>query len=255
MRDLAIEPHEAELVRKIFQMTVNEGYGSHQLAEYANNAGYRTHNGAEFQSNTIRRILKNEIYIGYIVNGNAKSNRIESLRIVSDEDFSFAQEILSQRARVNDDKRTVAMSNKGKALLSGNIFCAHCGCRLATSRYKERYIKRDGTSSGTEYTRYICYHRSHGLNDCDGASTYNAEKVDSAVMDVMRKIFANISGCPEEEKIQEAYKNAMAANHAMCKYRLDQTSKPATSTDRIGHAHGALYHCCFKFPAGTFPPP
>ena len=223
MRDLAIEPHEAELVRKIFQMTVNEGYGSHQLAEYAKNAGYRTHNGAEFQSNTIRRILKNEIYIGYIVNENAKSNRIETLRIVSDEDFNFAQEILSQRTRTNDEKRTIAMSNKGRALLSGNIFCAHCGCRLATSRYKERYIKRDGTSSGTEYTRYICYHRSRGLNDCDGASTYNAERVDSAVMDVMRKIFANISGCPEEEKIQEAYKNAMAANHAMCKYRLDQT--------------------------------
>ena len=56
MRDLAIEPHEAELVRKIFQMTVNEGYGSHQLAEYANNAGYRTHNGAEFQSNIIIKI-------------------------------------------------------------------------------------------------------------------------------------------------------------------------------------------------------
>lgn len=84
---------------------------------------------------------------------------------------------------------------------------------------------RSGTSNETARAavRNICYHRSRGLNDCDGASTYNAEKVDSAVMDVMRKIFANIAGCPEEEKIQEAYKNAMAANHAMCKYRLDQT--------------------------------
>lgn len=109
------------------------------------------------------------------------------------------------------------MSNKGKALLSGNIFCAHCGCRLATSRYKERYIKRDGTSSGTEYTRYICYHRSRGLNDCDGASTYNAEKVDSVVMGIIQEIFANISGCPQEEKIQEAYRNAMSTNHAMQK--------------------------------------
>ena len=72
MRDFAVEPHEAELVRQIFKMTVNEGYGSYQLAEYANSAGFKTHNGAEFQSNTIRRILKNEIYIGYIVNGKAR---------------------------------------------------------------------------------------------------------------------------------------------------------------------------------------
>ena len=217
MRDLAIEPSEAELIRNIFSMTVNEGYGSHQLAEYANNSGFRTHNGAEFQSNTIRRILKNEIYIGYIVNGEARSDRIESLKLISDEDFNFTQEILRQRTKSNDEKRTIAMSNKGKALLSGNIFCAHCDCRLATSRYKESYIKRDGTNSGIEYPRYVCYHRSRGLNDCDGASTYNAEKVDSAVMSIMRRIFANISGCPEEEKIQTAYRNAMSTNHAMQK--------------------------------------
>lgn len=74
---LPIEPSEAELIRKIFSMTVNEGCGSHQLAEYPNNAGFRTNNGTEFQSNTIRRILKNEIYIGYIVNGEARSNRID----------------------------------------------------------------------------------------------------------------------------------------------------------------------------------
>lgn len=213
MRDLVIEPSEAELIRKIFRMTVDEGYGSYQLAEYANNAGFKTHNGAEFQSNTIRRILKNEIYIGYIVNGEARSERIESLRIISDEDFNFTQEILKQRSKSNDEKRTIAMSNKGKALLSGNIFCAHCGCRLATSRYKERYIKRDGTSSGTEYTRYICYHRSQGLNDCDGASTYNAEKVDKVVLDIMRQIFSNISGCPQEKKIHMAYQKAIEANH------------------------------------------
>ncbi len=29
-------------------------------------------------------------------------------------------------------------------------------------------------------------------------------------------------------------------------------SKPATSTDRIGHAHGALYHCCFQTPRRNF---
>ena len=208
MRDLAIEPSEAELIRKIFRMTVDEGYGSHQLAEYTNNAGFKTHNGAEFQSNTIRRILKNEIYIGYIVNGNARSERIESLRLISDEDFNFTQEILRQRTKSNDEKRTIAMSNKSRALLSGNIFCAHCGCRLATSRYKESYIKRDGTNSGIEYPRYVCYHRSRGLNDCDGASTYRADKVDAVVLGIMREIFANISGCPQEEKIQEAYKNS-----------------------------------------------
>lgn len=143
--------------------------------------------------------------------------RIESLRLISDEDFNFTQEILKQRTNTNDEKQTIAMSNKGKTLLSGNVFCAHCGCRLATSRYKARYIKRDGTSSGIEY---VCYHRSRGLNDCDGASTYNAEKVDGVLMGIMRDIFSNISGSPQEEKIQVAYKKAIVSNYAK-QSRLD----------------------------------
>lgn len=136
---LPIEPSEAELIRKILSMTVNEGCGSHQLAEYPNNAGFRTNNGTEFQSNTIRRILKNEIYIGYIVNGEARSNRIESLRLISDEDFNFTQEILRQRTKSNDEKRTIAMSNKGRALLRGNTQKAESRGRSEKTPYRQCY--------------------------------------------------------------------------------------------------------------------
>ncbi len=215
MRDLAIEPAEAEVVRRIFRYTVQEGYGSYQLADMLNREGHRTHSGAMFQSNTIRRILRNPIYIGYLVNGEARSERIEALRIVSDEEFNLAQKILDERTHAGDEKRTIAMTNKGRALLSGNIFCAHCGCRLATSRYKETYHRKDGTSTYVEYGRYVCYHRSRGLNDCDGATTYKADKIDKAVIELMRDIFSRISGCPEEEKIKSAYDKMMAANHSM----------------------------------------
>ena len=213
MRDLAIEPTEAEVVRRIFRLTVNEGYGSYQLSDMLNREGHRTHSGAMFQSNTIRRILKNPVYIGYLVNGDAKSDRIEALRIVSDKEFEMAQKILSERSHLDDEKRTIAMTNKGMALLSGNIFCAHCGCRLATSRHKEEYTRKDGTVTKTEYGRYVCYHRSRRLNDCDGAAAYNADKIDKAIITLMRDIFSKISGCPEEEKIQSAYNKMMAANH------------------------------------------
>lgn len=213
MRDYAVEPHEAEAVRKIFRMTVTEGCGSYQIAEYLNNAGYRTHGGAKFQSVNVLRILKNKIYCGYIKNGDAISNRIEALQIIDDREFELAQEILRQRAHKEDEKRTIAMTNKGRALLSGNVFCAHCGCRLATSRYKESYTKRSGETSNTEYVRYVCYHRSRGLNDCDGASTYNAEKIDKEIIRVMTLMFSHISGCPQEEKIQATYRRLMAENH------------------------------------------
>jgi hypothetical protein len=106
----------------------------------------------------------------------------------------------------------VAMSNKSKALLSGNVFCAHCGCRLATSRYKEDYQYQDGREKHTEIVRYICYHRSRGLNDCDGATTYNGERIDRMVENVMRRMFAHVTECPEEEKIKATFQNLMASN-------------------------------------------
>ena len=134
MRDLAIDSAEADMVRRIFRLTLSEGAGSYQIAATLNKEGFRTHGGAEFQSNHILRILKNPIYCGYLKNGEATSARMEELQIIDDHDFAMVQEILRQRAHKSDEKRTIAMSNKGKALLSGNVFCAHCGCRLATSR-------------------------------------------------------------------------------------------------------------------------
>ena len=35
-------------------------------------------------------------------------------------------------------------------------------------------ICNDGSVKETEYGRYVCYHRSRGLNDCDGATTYKS---------------------------------------------------------------------------------
>ena len=129
--------------------------------------------------------------------GDVQSERIDFLQIISDSDFFKAQEILEQRSRKDESKRTIAMTNKGKALLSGNIYCAHCKSRLATTSYTERYRRKDGSLYEKPSSRYLCYHRSRGLNDCDGATTYVAKKIDEAVINAMRKIFTNISGCPQ----------------------------------------------------------
>ena len=225
VRDLVPKPGEFEMRAKLYEMVLYEGYGSHQLARFLTESGYKTVNGANFTSNAVLRILKNPISRGIFEKGGVESERIPELQAVSDTVFFGVMKILEQRNRKNESKRTIAMTNKGRALLSGNIYCAHCGCRLATSRYKERYVRNDGTVKESEYGRYVCYHRSRGLNDCDGASTYKSEKIDSVVIEVMRKIFANISGCPQEEQIQSAYKKMIANNLQMQKKLTCQLQK------------------------------
>ena len=51
-------------------------------------------------------------------------------------------------------------------------------------------------------------------------------------MSIMRRIFSNIFGCPEEEKIQEAYRNAMSTNHAMQK-KIDSIFRRTESSLRF----------------------
>ena len=224
MKDLDLDPTESVEVQKIFSMFTEEGYGSYQIAEYLNRKGLQTHGGTNFQSINVLRILKSPIYCGYLKNGNAKSERIGAFQIIDDATFEKAQMILSQRAQKDDEKRTIAMTNKGKALLSGNVFCAHCGCHLATTSYKSAGTKVNENGIREEQIRYLCYHRSRGLNDCNGAGTYNAKKVDAEILELMRSMFARISGCPEEEKIASAYKKTMEANHKR-QQQLDSSLK------------------------------
>ena len=105
MRDLVINETEAEIVKMVFKMTIEQGYGSHRMAEYLNRLGYLTHKNAPFQSSYILRILKNQIYRGFLERGDVKSERIEALQIISDADFFKVQNILSQRANKSDELR------------------------------------------------------------------------------------------------------------------------------------------------------
>lgn len=212
--DLVVDPEFVPVVQKLFSMVVDEGYGSYQLATWLNNQGYKTVNNKNFQSNNILRILRNEIYRGYFVRGDARSERIESMQIISDQTFFRVQEILEERTGKDEHKRSVSMSNKGKALLGGNLFCAHCGCRMVASRRTEKNQRKDGTFNVREYGIYVCYHSSRKLNDCNGPTTYKADKIEKCVLETVHEIFSNIAGCPEEEKIQLAYKRSVEANHA-----------------------------------------
>jgi hypothetical protein len=36
------------------------------------------------------------------------------------------------------------MNTKGKSLLSGNIFCGHCGARLTLTTNGKKYQRKDG---------------------------------------------------------------------------------------------------------------
>lgn len=208
-----IDPDEANVIHLIDSMTIHKGYGAWRLANYLNEHGYRTHDAGKFTSTKIARILKDPFYCGVLSDGRT-SEAMQKLRIRSDETYAKIQFILKQRSKVDQDKRHIALRTQGQAMLSGNLFCAHCGGRLTTTHYKDKYVKKDGTERITEVIKYTCYHKIRKLCECDGQTTYRADIIDGIITEIIHDIFSCMDGAPEEEKLQILLKRQIAGNKA-----------------------------------------
>lgn len=205
------DPDEAPIVRMIFDKTVNEGYGSYVMAEYINSMNVRTHNGSKFQSNTIIRILKNPIYCGYYVRGGVKSKRIEELQIVTDRMFEEAQRILDQRKIKNTERTQMSQRSKSATMISGNIYCAHCGQKLCANSSVDTYRTKDGTlHSSTRKYRYMCSGKAMKRNSCDGQTVYSAQIVDDFVIETLHKCFERLKATPKDAAIERRYRSRLS---------------------------------------------
>ena len=208
-----IDPAESEIIAMIDDLTIHKGFGAWRAAAFLNEAGYTTGDGEKFTGKKISTILKDAYYCGRLEDGST-SPALQALRIRSDETYSKIMYILNQRSRNGEEKRQVAMRTQGRTMLSGNVFCAHCGGRLVCITYKDSYTRTDGSVYSVDQAKYSCYHKSHKLCECDGQTTYLADRVDDTVSQIIRKIFSGMGGAPEEEKLQEWYKKQMAGNRA-----------------------------------------
>lgn len=82
------------------------------------------------------------MYTGIIKNGDSQSKYIEALRIIDNDVFAHAQEIMRQRTQPHS---SVPLNCKGKSLLVGNIYCAHCGNCLTLTNSGRKKKMPDGT--------------------------------------------------------------------------------------------------------------
>lgn len=209
VKDKVVHEAEAEVLRDILHKTLYEGYGTHRLAAYVNALGVRTHNGKKFTATSILRILRNKEYCGYLISGGIVSEKIPELVIWDENEFDLVNDILNQRSIKYEEKQNIARTTKGQTLLSGNIYCGHCGCHLNAAKGVDQYVRKDGSVYRKETVRYTCYHKSRGLNDCDGQSVYIAEKIDTMVAEIVKRYLARIKQTPKDKALELRYKNEL----------------------------------------------
>ena len=215
--DLQIDEDEAEVIRLIFHKYVDEGYGSQRLSHYLHEQGIKSRDGKGFPNTTVNRIIKNIAYTGIIKNGESQSGYIDELRIIDVSTFSKAQEIMRQRTLPHGN---VPLNCKGKSLLVGNIFCAHCGNRLTLTTSGRRVYRADGTVKYEPRMRYQCHYNVRHPGECDGQSGYGVTKLDGIVEKVIRMKFAEIAAAPESEILNHQHKKEIE----LARIKLDQAN-------------------------------
>lgn len=231
---LAINDEEAAIVRIMFDKYVHEGYGAWRIATYLNEKGIRNRAGKCWHQASIRGILCNLTYTGVLRCSESRSEVIEAIRIIDDALYQEAQNIRARRSKVAaGNAPTVPMNTRGQSLLSGNVFCGHCGSRLTLTTNGKYRKKRDGTMDTTQRIRYVCYGKTRKQTECDGQTGYTMHILDDVVDKVIRSIFERMQSVPGSDVINAGYRSKMAEFTAIYRKAKADLAKAQKNLDAL----------------------
>ncbi|MFR1050963.1 MAG: zinc ribbon domain-containing protein [Lachnospirales bacterium] len=103
------------------------------------------------------------------------------MQIIPPELFEAAQRIRTNRANSAEETRTVPRNIKGNSLLSGNVFCGHCGSRLNLTTSGKAYPCKEDPNRVIKRVRYACYGKTRKQTDCDRQTGYTAHILDGII--------------------------------------------------------------------------
>ena len=219
--DIEVEPSEAMVVREIFDLADRFGYGGRRISTELIEKGIKNERtGEHFHYSSIQNILRNIMYVGILRSGESRSEIIPELQIVSQEQYDRVAKGRAQRSAeyerkcearweaevtlvdgvqttVSRPSRISPRKNVGRALLSGNVYCGHCGGRIFASTACRSHDPNDRVSI------YKCYNRTQHKTLCNGPTTYRAERVDAVVETLLRNIFERARSVNESELVQQ----------------------------------------------------
>lgn len=207
---LEINEDEARVVRLMFNLCVGSGYGRCKIANMISGQGIKTRTGSNWHEATVGHILHNVAYTGVLRSGESQSGIFEELQIVDPDTFALAQKLMAERVNEYNEQRTMPKNVSGQAMLSGNIFCGHCGGRLTlTTNGTVRHNLKGGTVFRRR-VRYVCYNKTRHRVDCDGQTGYTTHILDGMVTKVLHQVFDKMKVLQEDEIVSRTHMNMTA---------------------------------------------
>jgi site-specific DNA recombinase len=165
-----VDPERAPLVLEMFERYATGRESDRTIAAWLDAKGARTARGRLFGKDTVREMLCNAAYAGYVSGLRDKSRAIKGLHepIVSEELFDRVQEVRTWRTRVIKPGPP-----SEEYLLRKLLWCERCGARMHGTR-----------GSKTAIRRYMCSTRRYG-HSC-GERIVKAETLEEQLVDWIR---------------------------------------------------------------------
>ena len=177
-----VSKKESEVVKTIFRLYLAPGGSVRSVAAELNRRGIRTRSGRGWSLVTVRDVLRNAAYIGtYHRFGMRIPGSYEP--VVTALDFRRAQDRLQERSPSQRNSRPAPVF-----LLSGVLYCRHCGKRMMGIVRRQTWHRKDGERARAEYRYYQCQSRIN-RNQC-GYRTMRAGDLEDEVVRIVRERLA-----------------------------------------------------------------
>lgn len=250
---LVVDEEQAEIVRKIFDW-YEDGMSASSIAKRLNAmqimtpGDFKIRDGCKsfithdrnssklhaWTTTTIATILKNEVYIGNMVQGKHKSVSYRSKKmmltdesewtvvegthvpIISDEQFAIIHERFARRTRISPGKTHVYP-------LSGLVSCGACGHRM------NRVVSQG-------YARYRCMTRTYAPDKCQCPSI-KEEYLEELILQTLQSLIARLV---DVKAVIDAARQFKTINGAKNEYML-VLNKAKREQERLQDAQFHLY--------------
>lgn len=222
---LVIDEEEAKMVRELFSLYATDNYSMKQIENIFWEKGYRNLNGNKIVHSTMSNMISNPKYKGYYCGNKVKIIDMFTKKqkflppeewvmfkdetgeivpaIVAEELWDKANEVL--RRRSNDVKNRQGICNHDN-LLTGKLFCTHCG---------KPYYRRDSKDrQGNKNSIWVCSGKiKNGKDSCPSFSIYESE-----IKPILFQVFKDTSTNVESliEQYIEMY-NSLGKNDKLSK--------------------------------------
>jgi len=186
-KKLVVNEEEAKMVRELFDLYSSDEYSMKQIEDLFWERGYRNRNGNKIAHTTMSNTISNPKYKGYYVGNKVKVVDMFTKKqhflppeewvmfkdetgeivpaIVSEELWEQANKVLQKRSK--DVKNRQNQCNHGN-LLTGKLFCSHCGAAYYRRESKDR--------QGNKNSKWVCSGKiKNGADSCPSFPIYEEE--------------------------------------------------------------------------------